>query len=498
MSPIRKLTGETALYGLSSVIGRILNYLLVPFYTSIFSPAEYGVITELYAYAAFLQILYTYGIETAYFRFAVQEEGYFYITISTILTSSLLFSSLLVLFATPITGWIAHPGHERYVYYFAAILTVDATLAILFARLRLHKQALRFVSIKLLQISLNVLLNLILLYVFANIYAGHWLNKLQPWVIRLYDPAKNIDYVLMANLVANGAALLLFSQSIAQLKFRLSWHRLRPMLVYAFPLLLMGLAGTVSEMLSRVALRHWLPPDFYPGKSNEAILGIFGACYKLSVFMSLGIQALRYAADPFFFANAKARNAPALFSSVMHYFIIVACFILFAVSVNLELLGYLLLRKAEYREAIATVPYLLLAYLFWGVYYNLSVWFKLTDKTYHGTWIATLGAVITIVLNMMLIPRIGYWGSVWATLASYVTMSGICYYLGQKYYPIPYQHKRGLAYILGTMVGVVLARHVHYTSFGSAVASNLILTLVFGMLLYVLGQRDLRQSLIKK
>ena len=491
MQPLRKLASETALYGLSSVIGRVLNYLLVPFYTGFFFPAEYGVVTEWYAYAAFLQVLYTYGMETAYFRFATRQgRAAFDLAVSALLVSSLVFSGLLVALATPITTAIAYPGYERYVYYFAAILAIDTVLAIPFAQLRLQNRAHLFASIKLLQIILNIALNLVLLYGGTHIYAGHFLPSLQPWVMRWFDPLNSVQYVFIANLVANAAALPLLGRSLVRIRFQLSWPLLRPMLAYAWPLLLMGLAGTINEMLSRALLRHWLPLDFYPGYSNEAILGTFGACYKLSVFMLLGIQAFRYAAEPFFFAHAQGRNAPILFRRVLHGFVLGACFILFAVSANLDLLGQVLLRKAEYRLALEIVPYLLLGYLLLGVYYNLAVWFKLTDKTYYGTVIVSLGALVTLALNVVLIPRLGYWGSVWATVVSYATMSGLCYYWGQQHYPIPYQLGQLLLYVGGTLGSVYWVRA--YASGPQAMVNNLILTVVFGGVLWALGRRTLQ------
>lgn len=491
---IKELANATAIYGLSSIIGRVLNYLLVPFYTSIFLPAEYGVVTEFYAYVAFLNILYTCGMETAYFRFAAQGQALqsFNIATSAILLTSLLLSALLVLFATALISWIGYPGCEHYIYYLAAILAIDAVLAIPFAQLRLRKQPIFFTRAKLLQIGLHILLNLLLLYGLARIYTGHTLPFLQPFVARFYNPGERVAYVFLANLIANAALLPLLGRSLIQLRFHLPWQQLKPMLAYAFPLLLMGLAGTVNEMLSRASIKYLLPIGFYPGKSNEAVLGIFGACYKLSIFMSLVIQAFRYAAEPFFFTHAQNKHAPILFSQVMHGFILIACFILFAVSVNLDLLGYLFLRSPEYRTGIEIVPYLLLAYLWLGVYYNLSVWFKLTDKTYYGTLITGIGAAVTIVLNVLLVPLMGYWGSVWATITSYAAMSGVCYFEGQKHYRIPYQAGRGLTYIVGTASLVPLMRSVTYTSWASTIAGNLSLTLLFGLLLYKLGRRDWR------
>lgn len=488
MQPTQKLAKETALYGLSSVVGRIFNYLLVPFYTSIFLPADYGILTEWYAYAAFLQVLYAYGMETAYFRFAKQEPAAFDLIVSVLLISSLVFSGLLVLFATPITIGISYPGCERYVCYFATILAIDTILIIPLAQLRLHGRATLFASTKLLQIGLNITLNLVMLHAFDNIYTGHCLASLQPYVAYCYDPAKRVDYVFIANLVANAAALPVLSTSLRQIKFQISWQRLKPMLTYAWPLLLMGVAGVVNEMLGRAMLRHWLPSDLHAGQSNEAILGIFGACYKLAAVMLLCIQSFRYAAEPFFFTHAQARDAPSLFSIVMHWFVLGGCFILFSVSVNLDLLGALLLRRAEYRVALAVVPYLMLGYLLLGVYYNLAMWFKLTDKTHYGTWLVGIGALVTVFLNRLLIPEIGYWGSVWAMVASYATMCLVCYYWGQKYYPIPYQLGRKLVYITSTMVCVFLVRHIPYTNNTNAVIGNLVLTFLFGTLLYRLGR----------
>ena len=485
MRPLQKLASETALYGLSSVVGRILNYLLVPFYTSVFLPAEYGVITEWYAYAAFLQVLYTYGMETAYFRFAQREPAAFDLALSVLLTSSLIFSGLLVFFAIPITAALACPGQEHYVHYFAAIVALDTVLSIPFAQLRLQKRARFFAITKLLQIGVNITLNLALLYVRTHLATGH----LPSWIAHWYDLARSVEYVFLANLLATMAALPLLGPSLMKVKFRLPWQQLRPMLVYAFPLLLMGSAGAVNEMLSRAMLRHWLPTGFYPGQSNEEVLGIFGACYKLAVFMQLGIQAFRYAAEPFFFTQAQQRNAPVLFSTVMHGFVLATCFILFAVSANLDLLGHLFLRQAAYRAAIDIVPYLMLGYLLLGVYFNLSVWFKITDRTHYGTGLTVTGALVNIVLNRLLVPQLGYWGSVWASVASYASMAALCYYWGQKYYPIPYRLGHQLLYVGGTMVSVYLVRSLPYTSFPQAVVSNLVLTILFGGVLYGLRQR---------
>lgn len=486
MHPIKKLAGETFLYGLSSIIGRLINYLLVPLYTSVLLPAEYGVITEFYAYTAFFNILYTYGMETAYFRFAAQgqEDPTFCVTMSALCLTSPICSGILALFATPLINWLGHPGYERYVYYLAIILATDAMLVIPFAQLRLQKRPFYFVRVKLIQISVNVLLNLIWLYGLAQIYQGRWLIALQTLAQRVYIPARHIDYVFFANLTASVVTLWIFRKLFYKLKFQLSWQQIKPLLTYAFPLLLMSLNNITNEMFSRILLKHLLPVDFYPGKSNETILGIFGACYKLSMLMLLGIQAFRYAAEPFFFTQAQDKRSPILFSQVMHGFILVACFILLAITANLDLLAYLLLRNPIYRTGIEIVPYLLLAYLWSGVYYNLSIWFKIIDKNYYGALITSIGLLITVVFNICLVPHIGYWGSVWASVMSYTTMSSLSYYWGQKYWPIPYRLGLALTYVLGTLGLVPILRSLIYRNLANAVMINLGLMLFFGVLLW--------------
>lgn len=495
MNTFKKLASDTAIYGLSSIVGRVLNYLLVPFYTTMLLPAEYGVITEFYAYAAFLNIIYTYGMETAYFRFVAQGKPVevFRLTTSLLLMTSLFFSILLVCLATPIINLLNYPGQEKYVYYFVGILAIDTLLVIPFAKLRFTNQAFRFAQLKCLQIILNILLNLLFLYVLPGIYEGLFFTLLQPFIRYVYNPIDEthvfLTYVFLANLIANVCVIPFFNKTVTQFRFQINWDKLKPIVSYALPLLIVGLAGITNEMVSRALLKHLLPVGFYPHQDNETVLGIFGACYKLSIFMSLGVQAFRYAAEPFFFTHARDNGAPQLFSKLMHGYILVACFIWFAVSANLDALGYLFLRRPEYRASIEIVPYLSLAYLWLGVYYNLSVWFKLSDKTYYGSSITLAGAIITVVFNFLLIPYYGYWGSVGATVISYFLMAVICYYQGQKYYPIPYRVGPGILYILVTLGLVILVRNIQYSSWIYALFSNAGFTVLFGLGVYVCLRR---------
>lgn len=489
MNPLRKLASDTAIYGLSSIIGRVMNYLLVPFYTSILLPAEYGIVTEIYAYIAFLNIFYTYGMETAYLKFATAGSlvGPFRISVNLLGTTSVFFSSVLILLATPLINYLGYPGHELYIYYTAVILFIDTLLVIPFARLRLLDQASRFAKLKFMQISANILLNVLFLYIIPQVVAGKWLPACQPVVSYLYNAADRISYVLLANLLANCCVLPWMKISLDDPMPDRGDKQVKRVLGYALPLLVVGLAGMTNEMLSRVLLKYLLPLDLhniYPGQTRESILGIFGACYKLSIFMSLGIQAFRYAAEPFFFNHAADSQSPQLFSKVMQIYIIVACWIWFSISVNLELLGYLFLRHPTYRMGLNMVPYLSLAYLWLGIYYNLSTWFKLVNKTYYGSIITIIGALVTILLNLLLVPHWGYMGSVCATLCSYVTMAVICYYQGQKHYPIRYQTAPGLLVILFTGLLVLMVKKLNYSIPSYSIISNMAFTLIYGWVVY--------------
>ncbi len=450
MGLIRKLAGETVLYGFSSIIGRLLNYFLVPLYTAVFLPAEYGIVTELYAYLAFLNIIYVYGLETAYFRFSTKEntsENEIYgLAITSILLTSLIFSSVIFFFAPEIANLLGYPDQAILISWIAGILAIDAIAAIPFARLRLKGKARYFVLVKLSNISANVLLNLFFIVlapvVLQNEYPG------SAAVNAIYNPNWGIEYIFLSNLIANFLMVLLLWRSFFDCRIRFSWERLQPLLIYAYPILFTGLAGVTNEMLSRVMLRHWLPDGFYGDQTHLAALGVFGACYKISIFMALAVQAFRYAAEPFFFNNATDKNSPALFADSMNWFVIFGACLFLVISLNLDWIGYLFLRSPEYREGLGIVPYLLMGALFLGIYYNLSLWYKLTDKTIYGTYLSIGGVVLTLVFNLILIPGLGYTGSAIATLITYSGMTFASYLLGRKSFPVPYHVTRGFSYLL--------------------------------------------------
>jgi O-antigen/teichoic acid export membrane protein len=479
MSKIKRLAGETVLYGLGSILPRFLNFLLVRLHTKVFDPEQYGIITELYAYAAVLNTIFLFGMETAYFRFATKpdadEKKVFRLSQTVVAGISLIVSAVLLLVKDDLSFAAGPLSKPEYIVWLTAIMFVDAIVAIPFARLRLQKKAFQFALGKLMNIAIMVGLNVYFLLI-------------------AFRPTMGVDFVFLANLIANACYILLFIKTLAQ--WRPSYDpALTPvMLRYGYPVMLTGLAGMTSEMFSRLTLKIWLPENFYEGKSAEYALGVFGACYKLGMLMSLTVTAFRYAAEPFFFSQAQDKNSPQLFARINHYFIVVCCVLLLGVSINLDILKYFF-GSEKYWEGLRIVPILLLAYLFLGVYYNFTVWFKLTDRTYYGTVITIGGAIITILANYILIPVAGYNGSTWATLICYASMTIACYLLGQKYYPIPYQVARGLTYITGTIILVYFVNAIVFDNPWLALSFHVVVLIIYLTIVYFIERKEFRQSL---
>jgi O-antigen/teichoic acid export membrane protein len=476
MSKLKKLAGETVLYGLGSIVPRFLNFLLVSLHTEVFNPDAYGIITKLFAYVGVLNTVYLFGMETTYFRFAIKpgadERRVFNLTQTAVLTISGGLTAIIILWATPIAQGLNIPSRPDLVIWLAVVMFIDAAVAIPFARLRQQKKALRFASAKLINIGILIGLNVYFLMLVAN-------------------NTPDVSFVILANLAANAFYIVFFARTL--LAWRPAFDReLSPVIFnYAYPIMISGLAGITNEMFSRITLDEWLPQNFYPGKSTDYAVGVFGACYKLAMPMSLGIMAFRYAAEPFFFANATEKNSPQLFARINHYFVVLCCCVLLAVSINLDILKYFL-RQSAYWEALHVVPILLLAYLLSGTYYNFSVWFKLTDKTYYGTFITIGGALITVAANYVLIPLAGYEGSSWATLICAFAMAGACYGLGQKYFPIPYAITRALAYIAVTMAIIYGVNALEIADQGLATAFHLLIIVLYGVGVYIIERKGFR------
>lgn len=461
MSLIKKLFGQAAIYGLSSIFGRAINFLLVPLYTAVFAPEAYGVVTELYAYVAFLMIVYLFGLETAFFRFASKNENrqsVYRTTVTLTFLFSILFSGILLLLADPIASALEYPGQGAYIQWLALILALDTLVSIPFAQLRLDGRALKFASFKILNILLNVGFNLFFLI------ACPWLVVNGFEIVWMYNSEIGVGYVFLSNLLASALTFLFFAR--AWITFRFEWNSelVKTILNYATPLVIIGFAGVINEMLSRAILKYRLPEGFYPGLSSLAVLGIFGACYKLSMLMTLAVQAFRYAYEPFFFSKSVDKDSPETFARVMSAFILFGCVAVMGLSLILPDVAPLVLRRADYLQALHIVPALLMGGLFLGIYYNLSVWYKLTDRTHYGAIVSVTGAVLTIGLNWFLIPIWGYEGSALATVLTYLGMVLLSYSWGRRFYPVPYPIGRAVFYLGFTCLVLFLYQAIDLTT----------------------------------
>lgn len=454
---LKKLLGDTAIYGLSSILGRTLNYVLVPIHTDYFAPGEFGKFTELYAYIAFLNVIFTYGLETSFFRFATKEKEqlsrFFNLTQTSIFLTTLIGGLALYLCGQGIANFLGYPEQAQVVKWLVLILCIDTIVAIPFARLRLLGKAKQFATFRMTSIVINVAINVLFFWLVPKLLSSGFttIDEIR-W---FYNPEWGIEYVFLANLIANGLFLVFFIPTWVKFRIVISKEMFGPVLRYALPIMVLGLAGVTNEMLSRALLKYILPEGFYEGRTNLAALGIFGATYKLSIFMTLAVQAFKYAYEPFFFKKAADSDSKVMNSKVMTGFIYFTCISWVLLTIILPELAPIFLRRADYLEGLSIVPILLGGGVFLGVFYNLSVWYKLTDNNWLGALISIGGAIMTIVLNVALIPTLGYHGSAWAAFFTFLSMSIASYMMGKKYYPIPYEMGKGLFYLGTAFIAVM-------------------------------------------
>jgi O-antigen/teichoic acid export membrane protein len=452
MSQLKKLAGQTAIYGISSILGRTVNFLLIPIYTAYLTKDAVGAYTALYGYMALFNIIFTYGMETTYFRFAtgkgLDPEKVFAQVQSLLITTSLSLGAIIYISAPTLASWLNYEGQENIFRWIAWILAIDAILVIPYAKLRKENKAFQFAFTKLGNILINVGLNIFFIVFCYHILKGDWLSGLAPIIAKIYNPNWGVEYIFISNLIANAAMLPVLFWLTKKFRFGINRKFIKPMWHYAFPLLFMGLAGTINETFSRTIFEYILPEGFYEGLTSREATGIFGANFKLAILMNLIIQAFKYAAEPFFFNQAADKNSPELFAKVMHVFVIFCSGLMIAVSVNLDILGAIFLRGEGYSMGNYIVPVLLMGYLMLGIYFNLSIWFKLTDKTKYSFYITGLGAIVTILVLITLVPKFGLMGGALSTLSCYSVMSVVCYFIGQKHFPIPYQLGKGIFYLL--------------------------------------------------
>lgn len=445
---IKQLAGQTAIYGVSSVIGRFLNYLLVPLYLHTFLPEEYGVVTEFYAYVVVLQIVLTYGMETGFFRFTKKHndpKSVLSTVFISIFTTTLFFVSLVSIFSESISNFLGYSNNSDYVIIFAFILGFDAVSAILFANLRVKNKAKKFAIFKLVNISVNIFFNIFFIVLCPILIKHNW-----SFLEIIYNRDFGVGYIFVSNLLASLTVFLLLLSELKGFKLKFNFDLWKTILVYSLPLLLTGLTGAVNEMADKLFIKLWtvVPPNVAdPSAYVLHELGIYGANAKLAVVMMMFVQAFRYAAEPFFFNLTKnSMDRLKIFADVMKYFIILAFTLFLFVMLNLDIFKYFL--GKDYFEGLNVVFPLFLSRFLVGVFFVLSFWYKLNDVTAKAIFIFLSGVLVTVVLDYFLIPIFGYIAAAWTNFAAYFTMVIISFFWSRKYLKVKYEYFRLLIYIL--------------------------------------------------
>lgn len=484
MSQIKKLAGQTLIYGLSTMLGRFLNYLLVVLHTRALSTSLYGNLTYFYSNTAILLVVLTFGMETGFFRFASKKEEDYNSVLSTSFFTILLTSFLFVITSIILKDqWLGYfqVDSYRFVLYFILIISFDVISAIPFAKLRIDERPMKFMWIKLFGIGFNIFFNLFYLLLCRLLFE----SGSDSVFARIYNPEFALDYVLVANVIGSGITLLVLLPEIFKVKYNIDFSLFRRLFKYSFPILLIGLAGQLNDQIDKLLI-----PELIKDPDPMAQLGIYAANFKLAVLMVLFIQMFRYAAEPFFFKNSDSKYAKKLYSNVMNFFVIFGLIIFLGVNFYIEILKYFI--SKEFWEALNVVPILLMAKLLFGILFSLSIWYKVTDKTKYGVLIAGTGAIISIILNVILIPRIGYMGSAIASLVSSAAMLIVSYSLSIKHYLIKYDFKKILFYFGFAMLLYVISEFVKSDNTVISITINTILMLSFIVTAYLKEKKNIQ------
>lgn len=485
-NPLKKLAGQTAIYGLGSILPRIINYLFALALTFIFKiPADLASNTLFYSFISFVNIIFTYGMETAFFNFSskTDEKDKVYSTgLISIFTSTFVFTLILCLFSQNLAELSGFPANQNYVIWCALIVGTDALMALPFARLRINNNAKRFAILKVLNVTIYLLVSIFYLVFAKNAYE----SGEDSFLAHCYDPQVGVGYAFLAQLVANVFSLLLLAKEFTGFAYVFDKELWKQLFKYAWPLLFLGLAGMINETFDRIILEYLLPEDI-----AKTELGIYGACYKIAILMTIFITAFRYAAEPFFFSQAADKNSKKVYALVMKYFVIFCSFLFLATMMNIELVQFVIYK--EYRAGIAVAPILLIANLFLGVYFNLSIWYKLTGQTKYGAVVTIIGAIITLAINFAFIGKYSYMACAWATLVAYGSMMVISYFLGQKHFPVKY-NLRSMFFFFFVALGFYFIS-LTYNSLSSIVIKlvlNNLFVLLFAWLFYKLEFSNLK------
>jgi O-antigen/teichoic acid export membrane protein len=471
---LRKLAGDTLIYGSGFILGKVLNFVLIAVYLTWKFDGEqeqYGLYTEFYFYVALLLVILTLRMETTFFRFGSEEgqksKAFDQAAMLLVLTSG-IWITCLFLWTTEIAAALQYPGFEIHIIVLGLVLALDILVAIPFAALRLEQRPLRFAALKISGIAINIIAVLVFLELLPNLAErGH--SLVQSW----YHPDHRLLYVFIANLLGSLFVFVAFFRRYFKMKWKFDKELTRKMLRYTFPLIVVGIAGVINQSGYIVLLKTILPGDLM---ENLSVGGVYAAATRIAILMSLFITAFNYAAEPFFFSQSRNRDAKQTYADVAKAFTIVGTIIFVGILMYIDLIQLLL--GTSFRTGMYVVPILLMAFFLLGLYYNFSIWYKLTDRTRYGAIISSIGAIITVSLSFVLIPLIDMEGSAWATLACYAFMAGACYFIGKKFYPVPYDMRR-----IGTMVLLALATYGVSVFVNTLVAGPLGITLTINTLL---------------
>ena len=480
MAGLKTLAKDTAIYGLSSIVGRFLNYLLVPLYTATLSAASggYGVITNVYAYTALLLVILTYGMETTFFRFANKEgedpRRVYSTALMAVGFTSLVFIVLVLTFISPISAAMGYAEHPSYVWVMAVTVALDAFQCIPFAYLRYKKRPVKFAALKLANIVMSIALNLVF---FLALPAWYESTGGDGFVSKIYSPEVGVGYAFYINLFCSGALMFLLVKELTGFKYVFDRALMRRMLSYSWPILVLGIAGILNQTADKI-----LFPYIYKGEDAHAQLGIYGAASKIAMIMAMITQAFRYAYEPFVFGKAKDKDNRDTYAKAMKYFVIFTLLAFLAVIGYMDILKHLI--GSDYWEGLKVVPIVMAAEIMMGVYFNLSFWYKLIDKTIWGAWFSGAGCLVLVIVNVVFVPRYGYMACAWAGFAGYGTAMLLSYFVGQKHYPINYPVKDMALYVV---VAVVLCLAMRWANASlpvwGALAANTLLLLAFAAMI---------------
>lgn len=449
MSNIKKLAGQTMWYGVSSIAARFLFYLLTPYFTTKLTVARYGDMSILYAAIPFLNVIFTYGMETAYFRFATKEgdaRGIYNTSIISIVTTTIFLTGILIFFKSSIAHLLRLDNNPEFIIYAALIIAFDTLSTLPFAKLRLDQRPRKYALIRISTICLQIAVTYFLLSVCPRLAA----ENPSGFFATFYNPNYGVGYIIIANMIASFSALLFLQRELFSFRFQFDKNIWIAMMIYSMPLIIAGFGGMINETFDRIML-SWLAPVTNITAAKDQV-GIYSACYKLSILITLFIQAFRMGAEPFFFKQAEGKNPQKVYARVMKFFVITITTMFLVVSLYIDIWKYFLstdpVKLKIYWTGLKVVPILLLANMFLGIYYNLSIWYKLTHKTIAGAYITLVGAIITLLINYFFIPYFGYMACAWATFFCYGSMMVISFIWGQKDYKIPYAWRKLSAYII--------------------------------------------------